>query len=84
MEKRLSDLPNIGKKLELLLEDAGVETPADLERLGAVEVCLRLKLAGEACYSKLYALEGAIRGIRWHDIPAEERKELKKAYDGEK
>jgi DNA transformation protein len=34
----------------------------------------------EVCISMLYALEGAIQGIRWHDLDREIREELKKFY----
>jgi len=29
----------------------------------------------------LYALEGAIQGVRWHAIPKEERAQLKVEFD---
>jgi hypothetical protein len=29
----------------------------------------------------LYALEGALRGIRWHDLPPADREEIKARYD---
>ena len=81
MGKKLSDLPNIGKELEKLLESVGVSTPEELISLGSVEVCRRLKSTGDFCYNKLYALEGAVQGIRWHDLPKEYRAELKRCFD---
>jgi DNA transformation protein len=76
----LSDLPNIGPKLEALLRDHGIATAEDLRSLGAVEACRRLQRSGDACINKLYALEGAIRGIRWHDLPRHEREALKREF----
>ncbi len=32
-------------------------------------------------YNMLYALEGAIRGVRWHSIPADERVKLREALE---
>ena len=77
---RLSELPNIGPKLESLLVEHGISTPEDLRTLGAVETCRRLRFQGEDCVNKLLALEGAIRGIRWHDIPREEREALRRRF----
>jgi DNA transformation protein len=34
-----------------------------------------------ACYNMLYAIEGAVRGVRWHYIPKEERDQLKREFD---
>ncbi|MFG1691582.1 TfoX/Sxy family protein [Gemmatimonadota bacterium] len=76
----LSELPNIGGTLESLLREHGVTSPEELRSLGAVETCRRLHLRGEACVNKLYALEGPIRGIRWHDIPQEEREALRREF----
>lgn len=80
MSSKLSDLPNIGKELERLLSGIGINTYDQLKETGPVEICRILKLSGEMCYSKLYALEGAIRGIRWHNLTIEEREKLKKEF----
>jgi DNA transformation protein and related proteins len=81
--KELTDMPNVGSVLADTLRRAGIETPADLQALGSVEALLRIRrtmVGDKPCASKLYALEGAIRGIRWHDIPQDERAELWKRY----
>jgi DNA transformation protein and related proteins len=73
----LSDLPNLGKVVAAQLERAGIRTPADLKRAGAVGAAVKLEATGvSVCASKLSALEGAIRGVRWHTIPSRERKAL--------
>jgi len=78
----LIDLPNLGKVVVSQLEHVGITTPAELRRLGSVEAALRLsKIGVEVCSSKLSALEGAIRGVRWHSIPADERAALKDEFD---
>jgi DNA transformation protein len=33
-----------------------------------------------ACYNRLCGLEGAIRGIRWHDLDEDTKAELKAFY----
>jgi DNA transformation protein len=80
---RLSELPNIGPELETLLRENGIVSPDDLRAVGAVEACRRMQLKGESCINKLYALEGAIRGVRWHDLPREDREVLKEEFLGD-
>ena len=77
----LRDLPNIGAKLALELAESGIPTFAHLGEVGSVGAALQLELHDfSVCANKLYALEGAIRGIRWHDIPSEERQKLWNAF----
>jgi len=80
---RLTDMPNIGATLAEKLLAAGIETPSALKRLGSVKALLRIRNASpddEPCMSMLCALEGAIRGIRWHGIPRRERADLWQSY----
>ena len=82
-ESRLTDLPNIGAALAAKLETAGVATPSELKRLGSIEALRRIRASGaeEApCRSMLSALEGAVRGVRWHDIPKPQRDALWRRY----
>jgi DNA transformation protein len=82
--ERLSDLPNIGQEVARLLEAAGIRTPANLRRLGAVAAAARImaiRPEDPPCHSMLAGLEGAIRGIRWHLIPKTEREALWKKYE---
>lgn len=75
----LAELPNIGATLSKKLRLIGVESERDLKQMGSEKAILRLaaiKNSG-ACINMLYALEGAIRGIRWHDLSAERKNELK-------
>lgn len=79
--EKLSELPNIGKELEQLLLKVGIQTKEELFAIGAIEACRRFNLRGESCYNKLYALEGAIQGMRWHLLPKAFRADLKAQYD---
>ncbi len=81
--KTLTDLPNIGDTLADKLSVAGISSYDDLVSLGSVEVMLKIRYGVDpgACYNMLYAIEGAIRGVRWHTIPKEERNQLKKEFD---
>jgi len=79
----LNDLPNLGKEAVKLLTAVGIKTPGDLRRIGAVAAACRirkLRPADPPCRSMLSALEGAIRGVRWHTIPGAERDKLWKEY----
>ena len=78
----LTDLPNIGKKLEERLHSIGVSSPEELAALGSVEAVIRIGHAtGSDCYNMLYALEGAIQGVRWHSLPTEIRKQIAAKLD---
>lgn len=79
----LESMPNIGKVVACRLREAGVSAPEDLVRIGSVEAACRLARArpmDPPCRSLLSGLEGAIRGVRWHAIPQEEREALWSAY----
>ncbi|MCY3413034.1 MAG: TfoX/Sxy family protein [Candidatus Heimdallarchaeota archaeon] len=77
----LRDLPNIGDKLADELLAIGITSFDELADLGAVEVFIRLvDKKGDGCYNKLYALEGAIQQIRWHNLTKEEKDTLKLRY----
>jgi len=78
---KLSDMPNIGKELERQLKGVGVETPEQLLELGSKEAFLRLRsIDSSACINRLYALEGAIRNVRWHYLSQDVKDELKAFY----
>ena len=79
----LTSLPNIGDVLAEKLAVAGVTDYDDLVSIGSVEAMLKIRdgLDPGACYNMLYAIEGAIRGIRWHNIPKDERDQLKREFD---
>lgn len=74
----LSELPNIGEVLAQRLIEVGVETVEDLKSLGSENTFIRLKTVDEgACINELLALEGAIQGIRWHNLDEARKEELK-------
>jgi DNA transformation protein len=78
-DEALESLPNIGAQVAARLREAGILTLAELEGLGSVEAAVRLarvRPGDPPCRSMLSGLEGAIRGVRWHLIPKEERERL--------
>lgn len=82
---KLEDLPNIGIVLADLLRLAGIRTPDDLYAAGSLNAFTRIKsLDPEACFSKLCALEGAVEGIRWHNLPEDKKAVLRQIYKMDK
>ena len=81
----LTTLPNIAKKLEQQLADAGITTIEQLKRSGSREAWLRI-LANDpsACMMRLSALEGAIQSVRWHYLDEDTKKSLKEFYKTQK
>lgn len=78
----LSTLPNIGKTVEQQLNEVGIETIKQLIEIGSKKAWLRIKSIDDpACINRLYALEGAVRGIRWHNLSEEIKIELKEFYN---
>jgi DNA transformation protein len=81
----LQSMPNIGAKLEAQLIEAGIQTPEQLKAAGSREAWLRIKAFDpSACLMRLCALEGALRGIRWHDLDPGTKEELRAFYHSHK
>jgi len=78
----LTQLPNIGPTLARKLQGIGIQSPDELKEIGSIEAVLQIGVKDtSACYNMLYAIEGAIQGIRWHSIPKDERARLKAEFD---
>ncbi len=74
----LGALMNLGPKSALWLVAAGITTRGEVERLGPIEVCRRLKRHGRPVSVLLaYALEGGLAGCHWQAIPAEAKEFLR-------
>lgn len=79
----LSKLPNISKVIETKLIEADISTPQELYGLGSKEAFIRIRMKDStACLNMLYAIEGAVQGIRWHKLPVETKGVLKEFYRG--
>lgn len=75
---QLTDLPNIGITLSKKLNRIGVYTADELIELGSEKAIIKiatLKDSG-ACINMLFALEGAILGVRWHNLEINRKNEL--------
>ena len=78
----LKKLPNIAEKLEAQLIEVGVPTIDALKTTGSREVWLRIAaIDPSACYMRLCSLEGAIQGVRWHNLDETTKKEMKAFYE---
>ncbi len=77
----LSKLPNISNVLEKQLNKVGIETVKELIEIGSKEAWLKIRAIDDsACINRLYGLEGAIQGIRWHGLSDETKAELKEFF----
>ena len=74
-------LRNIGPTVATKLIRAGIDTPQKLKKLGAKDAFVKIYRSGGFCgtfhAAYLYALEGAIRGCDWLEIPEKKKKEFK-------
>ena len=81
MKTELTDMPNIGKVVAEKLIEVGISTPDELREVGAEQAFIRLQTIDEgACLCMLQGLEGAVQGIRWHNLPKERKEELKQFF----
>ena len=60
----------------------GVASPEELTEAGARDAFFRLKtLYPNVCLVHLYALEGAVRGVDFNELPKEVKQDLKAFSD---
>lgn len=80
----LAALVNLGPVSAGWLVRAGIRSPAALRRLGAIAAFNRVAIhrgGVGVTFNLLYALEGALRGIRWDYMPREVRETLRRAAE---
>jgi DNA transformation protein and related proteins len=71
-------LSNFGPVSTEWLISIGVHTYADVERLGAVEIYQQLKAQGRpVSLNMVWAVQGAIMGLSFKDLPMAVREELR-------
>lgn len=77
----LSKLPNIGKTVEEQLIAVGIDTPDELKKIGSKAAWLKIQqIDDSACIHRLFALEGAICGVKKPMLSDEVKKDLKAFY----
>ena len=80
----LSKLKGLGAKSEKCLNEIGIESKADLEKIGAVRAFIKLK---NECSTKpslnfLYAMVGALENEHWVNIAKSEKGRLLMELEG--
>lgn len=76
---------NIGPVVLEQLKQIGINNLDQLQAVGSCEAWLKIQeFDSSACYNRLCALEGAIQGIRWHDLSVTDKKKLKEFYQKHK
>ncbi len=83
MTTQLTDLLNIGNTLAKKLNTIGITNYEQLKTIGSKQAIIKISILENSgvCVNMLYALEGAIQGIRWHKLSKETKQELKAFYD---
>lgn len=79
---KLTKIPNIGKTLADKLNMIGIKNEQELKQIGSENAIIKIATIENSgtCINMLYALEGAIQGIRWHKLDNERKQELKEFY----
>lgn len=78
----LSSQINIGIDTESKLMQVGIDSMEKLSSMGSERAFLKIRsIDPGACLSLLYGLEGAILGVKWHEIPSDRKQELKQFFN---
>lgn len=81
MTSDLSTHVNIGNDTEAKLVEAGIHSFAELKAIGSEKAFLRLQAFDPgACLHLLYALDGAVSGVKKQDLPPERKQALLQFY----
>lgn len=81
MTSDLSHCINIGKETEAKLAEVGIHSFDQLEAIGSEGAFLRLQAFDPgACLHLLYALDGAVSGVRKKDLSSERKQALLQFY----
>ena len=79
---KLTVLPNIGSTLASKLIKIGISNPHELREMGSENAIIKIATIENSglCINMLYALEGAVQGIRWHGLNKDRKTELLAFY----
>ena len=74
----LAGLPGLGATSAGWLVEVGVESLADIDRLGSVAIYRRLRVARAGItLNMLYALESLVLGCHWRDLSSDRKAALR-------
>lgn len=81
---KLRELKGLGPKSEKYLQKIGINTPEELEKVGAVRAYIRLKKESsvQPSLNFLYAMVGALENEHWIDIAKTEKGRLLMELEG--
>jgi DNA transformation protein and related proteins len=78
----LGALLNLGPKSAAWLDAAGIRSRSQLEALGPIEACRRIRAAGHPVSVVMaYALEGGLSGTHWNALPPETKVWLRTEFN---
>lgn len=81
----LPGIYNVGKVLEVSLKKAGIDSFEKLCEIGTEKAFLKLYANNKnTSKSILFALEGAIQEIRWHNLDKKRKTQLTKFFNSVK
>ncbi|MFE5322354.1 TfoX/Sxy family protein [Paenibacillus sp. NPDC056579] len=77
--KKTLNLKNIGPKSEFMLKEIGIHSYDDLNAMGSVQAYIAMQehYPGRLTLNALYAMEAALWGIHWLELPVEVKETLK-------
>jgi DNA transformation protein len=75
----LTSLKNIGETSAAWLESVGIKTAEELHKIGVVEAYRRVRVTypDRVTFNMLYALQGAVLGVHWKDLPLDMKADLR-------
>ena len=76
--RRIASLKNLGPKSAERIFAVGIDSPDEIRELGAAEVFHRVKskFPDSTSLNLLWALQGALMEVHWHDVPDEIKQQL--------
>ena len=78
----LNSMENIGREMAKKLTSVGIDSAEKLIQTGAKQAFLKLKETyPQVCLVHLYALEGAVTGQEYNQLPEETKRDLKAFSD---
>lgn len=78
---QLENVINIGSALAEKLKMVNINSIEDLQTIGAKEAVVKMHNQNiDICINTLNALQGAVEGIRWHQLDKQTKKDLLQFY----
>ncbi len=84
MARLISEMRNLGPRMQSMLGEVDILDEDDLRAVGAVDAWhrLRFRFGGRVNLMALYAMSAALQDKPWRAVSAEEKEDLKKAVAG--